>query len=256
MKKPKKIRLDDLLVEQGSFASRDEVLRAVMAREVRVDDVYVSSAAIKVLPTADIFLKNRKAFVSRGGHKLQGALDEFAQDVTGLRCIDIGSSTGGFSDCLLQAGAASVACVDVNYGQLAWKLRQDPRVSVFERTNIKLADPAELGAPFDLLVADLSFIGLAALAPTFARLCRTAEDVAAGDRPSVFIGLVKPQFESAHDETDHGVVRDEAVRLRTVEEVKDALAAEGFTVTGVTTSPITGPEGNVEYLVRAEFGLA
>lgn len=253
MKKPKKIRLDDLLVEQGSFASRDEVLRAVMAREVRVDDVYVSSAAVKVLPTASIFLKNRRAFVSRGGHKLQGALDAFGQDVQGLRCIDIGSSTGGFSDCLLQAGAASVACVDVNYGQLAWKLRQDPRVSVFERTNIKLADPKELGAPFDLLVADLSFIGLAALAPTFARLCRSGDAVASGQDPSVFIGLVKPQFESAHDETDHGVVRDEAVRLRTVEEVKDALTAQGFRVTDTATSPITGPEGNVEYLVRAEF---
>ena len=255
MKKPKKIRLDDLLVEQGSFASRDQVLRAVMAREVRVDDVYVSSAAVKVLPTASIFLKNRRTFVSRGGHKLQGALDAFGQDVQGLRCIDIGSSTGGFSDCLLQAGAASVACVDVNYGQLAWKLRQDPRVSVFERTNIKLADPKELGAPFDLLVADLSFIGLAALAPTFARLCRSGDAVASGQEPSVFIGLVKPQFESAHDETDHGVVRDEAVRLRTVEEVKDALTAQGFRVTGTATSPITGPEGNVEYLVRAEFAV-
>ena len=253
MKKPKKIRLDDLLVQQGLFATRDEVLRAVMAREVRVDDVYVSSAAVKVLPTASIFCKNRKAYVSRGGYKLQGALDAFSQNVEGLRCIDIGSSTGGFTDCLLQAGAASVACVDVNYGQLAWKLRQDPRVTAFERTNIKLAEPAQLGAPFDVLVADLSFIGLAALAPTFARLCRTSGQVAAGERPSVFIGLVKPQFESAHDETDHGVVRDQAVRLRTVEEVKAALAAEGFNVTGVVESPITGPEGNVEYLVRAEF---
>lgn len=122
------------------------------------------------------------------------------QDVRGLRCLDIGSSTGGFSDCLLQAGAASVACVDVNYGQLAWKLRQDPRVSVFERVNIKLADPVELGAPFDVLVADLSFIGLAALAPVFARLSQPG---------TVFIGLVKPQFESRPDETERGVVRDE-----------------------------------------------
>ena len=104
-----------------------------------------------------------------------------------MRCMDIGSSTGGFSDCLLQAGAASVACVDVNYGQLAWKLRQDPRVTVFERTNIKLADPAELGAPFDVLVADLSFIGLAALAPVFARFAQVG---------TIFIGLVKPQFET------------------------------------------------------------
>ena len=189
-------------------------------------------------------MKGRKRYVSRGGFKLQGALDAFGQDVRGLRCIDIGSSTGGFTDCLLQAGAASVACVDVNYGQLAWSIRQDERVSVFERTNIRLADPAELGAPFDLLVADLSFIGLAALAPTFARLCAEG---------SVFIGLVKPQFESRHEETDHGVVRDAAVRERVVDEVSAALAAEGFDVGGVVESPITGPEGNVEYLVRAVY---
>lgn len=288
-KKPKKERLDDLLIEQGAFSSRDEVLRAVMAREVRVDDVYVTSAAVKVLPDADIFLKNRKRYVSRGGRKLQGALDAFGQDVRGMRCIDIGSSTGGFTDCLLQAGAAHVACVDVNYGQLAWKIRQDERVSVFERTNIKTADPGLLGAPFDLIVIDVSFIGLAVLAETFPPLCRKRAGSAAGAAcvaggcgngaapvaddagalgvadadasaptdadfaPSVFIGLVKPQFESRHDETDHGVVRDEAVRLRTVEEVRAALEGVGFAVTGVVESPITGPEGNVEYLVRAEY---
>lgn len=281
MKKPKKIRLDELLVEQGVFADAGGVLRAVMAREVRVDDVYVSSAAVKVLPDADIFVKNRKRYVSRGGYKLQGALDAFGQDVHGMRCLDIGSSTGGFTDCLLQAGAASVACVDVNYGQLAMKLRQDARVTAFERTNIKSADPAELGAPFDLLVIDVSFIGLAQLAPVFAGLSRTAgagEDAgeteaavkdgvegedcfAAGEGaaakvalpPTVFIGLVKPQFESAHDETDRGVVRDEAVRLRTVEEVREALEANGWQVTGVVESSIKGPKGNVEYLVRAVY---
>lgn len=266
-RKPRKERLDDLLIAQGAFASRGEVLRAVMAREVRVDDVYVSSAAVKVSPEADIFLKNRKRYVSRGGRKLQGALDAFGQDVRGMRCVDIGSSTGGFTDCLLQAGAAHVACVDVNYGQLAWKIRQDERVAVFERTNIKTADPVELGAPFDLIVIDVSFIGLAALAETFPPLCRKpvscAQGVASGSDvassvmgevdPTVFIGLVKPQFESRHDETDHGVVRDEAVRLRTVEEVRSALEEVGFAVTGVVESPITGPEGNVEYLVRAEF---
>ena len=242
--KPKKMRLDDLLVERGDFSSRDGVLRAVMAREVRVNDVYVSSAAVKVAPDADIFLRGRKQFVSRGGKKLQGALDAFGQSATGLNCLDIGSSTGGFTDCLLQAGASRVAALDVNYGQLAWKIRQDPRVAVFERTNIKDADPDELGAPFDLIVIDVSFIGLAALAPLFPRF---------GQPGTVFIGLVKPQFESAHDETDHGVVRDEGVRLRTVEEVKEALAAVGFTVTGVVESPITGPEGNVEYLMRAVY---
>lgn len=244
VKKPKKVRLDELLVERGVFADAGEVLRACMAREVRVDDVYVSSAAVKVLPDADIFVKGRRQYVSRGGRKLQGALDAFGQDVRGMRCIDIGSSTGGFTDCLLQAGAASVACVDVNYGQLAWKLRQDEHVRVFERTNIKTADPVDLGAPFDLIVIDVSFIGLAALAPTFPPLCHEG---------SVFIGLVKPQFESRHDETDHGVVRDEAVRLRTVDEVRTALEGVGFAVDGVVESPITGPEGNVEYLVRAVY---
>ncbi|MBQ3106599.1 MAG: TlyA family RNA methyltransferase [Eggerthellaceae bacterium] len=247
MKKPKKIRLDELLVEQGLFASVDEALRAVLAREVRVDDVYVSSAALLVRPDADVFVRGRKQFVSRGGHKLQGALDAFDQDVRGMRCIDVGSSTGGFTDCLLQAGAASVTCVDVNYGQLAMKLRCDERVSVFERTNIKLADPAELGAPFDLIVVDVSFIGLAQLVPAFARLSRN------GEAATVFIGLIKPQFESEHEETDRGVVRDEAVRLRTVDEVRSALEAAGFQVTGVVESSIKGPKGNVEYLVRAVY---
>lgn len=249
-KKPRKIRLDELLVEQGVFPDAGTVLRAVLAHEVKVDDVYVTSAAVKVAPDAEIVVRGRKQFVSRGGHKLQGALDAFGQDVQGLNCIDVGSSTGGFTDCLLQAGAAHVTCVDVNYGQLAWKIRTDERVSVFERTNIKLADPGELGAPFDLIVCDVSFIGLAVLAPAFARLSRPASD---GASASVFLGLVKPQFESRHDETDHGIVRDEAVRARTVEEVRCALEREGFEVTGTIESPIKGAEGNVEYLVRAVF---
>ena len=244
MPKQKKIRLDELMVRQGLAADAGEALRLVLAHQVKVGDEYPTSAAVRVSPDAVVEVKGRKRYVSRGGFKLQGALDAFGQDVHGLRCIDIGSSTGGFTDCLLQAGAASVACVDVNYGQLAWSIRQDERVSVFERTNIRLVGPAELGAPFDLLVADLSFIGLAALAPTFARLCAEG---------SVFIGLVKPQFESRHEETDHGVVRDAAVRERVVDEVSAALAAEGFDVGGVVESPITGPEGNVEYLVRAVY---
>ncbi|WP_251230494.1 TlyA family RNA methyltransferase [Adlercreutzia aquisgranensis] len=254
-KRPKKLRLDDLLVARGTFATRDEVLRAVIARTVRVDDVYVGSAAALVSPDADVFVKGRRAFVSRGGVKLQGALDAFGQSVAGLRCIDIGASTGGFTDCLLQAGAVSVACVDVNYGQLAWKLRQDGRVTAFERTNIRMADPVELGAPFDVLVADLSFIGLAGLAGTFAALCRPG---------SVLVALVKPQFESRPGETCGGVVTSGAVRERTVAEVCGALAQAGFAVDGgpsavplaaggVVESSIKGPEGNVEYLVRAVF---
>ena len=242
----KKIRLDTLLVEQGYFADADAALRAVLAHEVKVGDVYATSAAVRVAPDAEVVVKNRKRFVSRGGHKLQGALDAFGQDVRGLRCLDIGSSTGGFSDCLLQAGAASVACVDVNYGQLAWKLRQDPRVSVFERVNIKLADPVELGAPFDVLVADLSFIGLAALAPVFARLSQPG---------TVFIGLVKPQFEAGREKVGKkGVVRDPAVHLEVLEHFLDHAGDAGFIVLGLTYSPIRGPEGNIEYLGYLEKG--
>ena len=243
--KIKKIRLDELLVAQGYFDDVEAALRAVLAREVKVDDVYATSAAMKVSSDAVVQVKGRAQYVSRGGHKLAGALKAFGQDVAGLHCIDIGSSTGGFSDCLLQAGAASVVCVDVNYGQLAWSIRQNPRVSVFERTNIKTADPAHLGAPFDLLVADLSFIGLAQLAPVFARLCT---------RGSIFIGLVKPQFESRHDETEAGLVTDPEVRARTVREVRDALEQAGFSVTDTVESSITGKRsGNIEYLVRAVF---
>ncbi len=240
----KKVRLDTLLVEQGYFPDADAALRAIIAREVRVDDVYVTSAAINVRSDADIFVRDSKRFVSRGGWKLQGALDYFKQSVQGLRCIDVGSSTGGFTDCLLKAGAVHVACVDVNYGQLAWSVRTNPLVSVFERTNIRLADPYELGAPFDLVVCDLSFIGLAQLTDVFARLCTSG---------STFIGLIKPQFESHHHETLHGIVQDEAVRERVVEEVTCALTKSGFVVDGVVESPIKGAQGNIEYLVRATF---
>ena len=240
----KRIRLDNLLVERGYFADEGEALRHVLAHEVKVGEEYATSAAQLVTPDADICVKGRKQFVSRGGHKLQGALDAFKQDVKGLRCADVGCSTGGFTDCLLQAGAARVAAIDVGYGDLAWKLRQDSRVDVYERTNIRTTDPGELGAPFDLVVADLSFIGLASLASVFAALCGSN---------GVFIGLVKPQFESHHDETDaRGVVRDEEVRRRTVLEVVGALEQAGFKVTDVMESPITGKRShNVEYLVRA-----
>lgn len=241
---PKKQRLDDLLVEQGYFPDTDAALRAVIAREVRVDDVYVSSAALKVSPDADIFVKNARTFVSRGGHKLQGALDGFGVSVSGLRCIDIGSSTGGFTDCLLQAGAAEVTCVDVNYGQLAWQVRQDPRVRVFERTNIRLASPEDLGAPFDVIVCDLSFIGMASLAGVFASLAHEG---------TLFLGLIKPQFESRQGETDGGIVVDAAVRERVIAEVEEALTEAGFRVEGVIESPIKGTSGNIEYLVNAVY---
>ena len=240
----KKTRLDSLLVESGVFSDEGEALRHIMAHEVKVGDEYATSAAQLVAPDAEISVKGRKRYVSRGGYKLQAALDAFGQDVAGLRCADVGCSTGGFTDCLLQAGAVHVAAIDVGYGDLAWSLRQDPRVEVHERTNIRIASPTDVGAPFDVVVADLSFIRLAGLAATFATLCRTG---------SVFIGLVKPQFESRRDETDErGVVNDQSVRDRTVAEVSEALEQAGFAVTGVIESPITGKQShNIEYLIRA-----
>ena len=244
----KKVRLDDLLVQRGIFGSREDVLRAVVGREVKVRGEYATSAALKVDEGADVEVRSEKRYVSRGGLKLEGALAAFGENVSGKHCIDIGCSTGGFTDCLLQAGAASVVAVDVGYGDFAWKLRNDPRVTLFERTNIRLADPAALGAPFDLAVADLSFIGLARLAPVFAGLSAPG---------SVFIGLVKPQFESQRGEADErGLVDDEGVRARTVEEVKTALSQAGFSIDGVIESPITGKRsGNVEYLLRAVFAV-
>ena len=241
----KKIRLDQLLVDRGVFDSAVDVLPHVLAHEVKVGDEYATSAAQLVARDADIQVKGGMRYVSRGGLKLEGALEAFGLNVGGLDCIDIGCSTGGFTDCLLQAGAASVAAVDVGYGDLAWKLRGNPRVKVFERTNIRTADLATLGGPFDVAVADLSFIGLASLAPVFANLVKSN---------GYFVGLVKPQFESQHDETDErGVVNDPAVRKRVVEEVRQALRNAGFSCEDVVESPIKGKRsGNVEYLVLAK----
>lgn len=240
----KKTRLDEILVERGHFSSADEAARAVYAHKVRVDDVYASSPALSVMPDADIFVKGQKRFVSRGGEKLQAALDAFEVDVAGKDCIDVGASTGGFSDCLLQASAASVTCVDVNYGQLAWEVRTDPRTRVFERTNIRIADPSSLGAPFDIIVIDVSFIGLSSLAGVLANLAHQG---------TILLALVKPQFESAHEETVHGVVHDPEVRTRVVQEVALALEGHGFAVIGAIESPLKGPKGNVEHLICAEL---
>lgn len=236
-------RLDAAMIARGLAKTPDEALRFIMAREVKVNDCFATSPATRVRASDTITLKTRSNYVSRGGYKLEKALTFFQENVAGKRCIDIGSSTGGFSDCLLQAGAAQVSCVDVNYGQLAWKIRTDARVRVFERTNIRTVSPDELDVPYDVMVADLSFIGLASLAGVFAQL---------GHPGSVFIGLVKPQFESKHNETCGGVVLDNDVRARTIHEVEQALEQAGFSVSGCVESPIKGArKGNIEYLVRA-----
>lgn len=244
MAKPGSMRLDEYLVANNKFNDAEEALRAIIAGDILVDEIVASSAATMVNDRSIVRVKDHKPFVSRGGIKLQGAIDAFGLDVTGFHCLDIGASTGGFTDCLLQNGAEHVSCVDVNYAQLDWKIRSDPRVEVHERTNIKDATPEDIGAPFDLIVIDVSFIGLASLATVIANLCSF------GTR---LLALIKPQFESKRGEAPKGVVNDERIRLRTVDEVKEALELVGFAIDGTVESQIKGPAGNVEYLLLATF---
>ena len=182
-----------------------------------------------------------RRFVSRGGDKLAGALDAFGIDVSGRRCLDAGASTGGFTDCLLQRGAAGVVAVDVGYGQLDWALRNDARVTPVERTNIRLVELSTLGGPFDVVVADLSFISLAMVAPQLA--AASAED-------ADLVLLVKPQFEAGRDDVGRGgVVKDPSVHRRCIAAVANAFADEGKPAAGVVRSSLDGPAGNREFLL-------
>jgi len=187
-------------------------------------------------------------FVSRGGEKLAGALDAFDINVEGLKCLDAGASTGGFTDCLLQAGAQSVTAVDVGYGQLAWSIRTDPRVVVVERTNIRYSSVESLGGPFDVVVADLSFISLCTVVPALATMGTSSAD---------FVLLVKPQFEAGKALVGRGgIVRDAHVRLGTVRKVVGCLGESGLGARGVVRSPLRGADGNVEFLLWAKPGRA
>lgn len=193
-----------------------------------------------------VIVERGRGFVSRGGHKLAAALEAFPVTVEGKRCLDVGASTGGFTDCLLQSGAASVTAVDVGYGQIAWSIRTDPRVRVVERTNIRHAVPRELGAPFDLIVADLSFISLCTVSPVLAEC---------GAEHTEYIVLVKPQFEAGRKQVGKGgIVRDRRVRLRTVEKVIACFSEVGLGGKGVIRSPLEGADGNVEFLLWARPG--
>jgi len=243
-----RVRLDDLLVSRGVYPDRDAALRAVMAGEVRLDGHPVSSAALKVSSDVSLDAARPARFVSRGGEKIARALEVFAVDPTGWSCVDCGASTGGFTDCLLQHGAARVLAVDVGYGQFAWKLRCDPRVTLMERTNIRDLDPATCGAPFDLAVADVSFAPLHTYLPSITRLLAPGRS---------FITLVKPQFEAPKALVgQRGVVADPQVHADTLGRAVDAFRAAGFGVTGLTFSPIKGPMGNIEYLLMGCLGGA
>jgi 23S rRNA (cytidine1920-2'-O)/16S rRNA (cytidine1409-2'-O)-methyltransferase len=235
------------MVRRHLAESRTAARDAITAGRVEVEGVVEPKAATMVAASTVVrFAGPSRQYVSRGGHKLAAALEVFALDVVGRRALDVGASTGGFTDCLLQAGAASVVAVDVGYGQLHWRLRNDPRVVVVERTNFRDADPAGLGAPFDVVVADLSFIGLAKVAGQLA---------ACGGPGTDLVLLVKPQFEVGKGLVGKGgIVRDPELHRSSLESVAAALAAAGLAVRGGVASPITGAKGNREFLLWARRG--
>ncbi|MCW2381364.1 MULTISPECIES: TlyA family RNA methyltransferase [unclassified Sphingobium] len=238
-----KKRLDQLLVERGLAESRTRAQALIMSGNVLVGDKPVDKAGQAVPEEAEIVLKGRDhPWVSRGGLKLAHALEAFGIDVTGLVAMDVGSSTGGFTDVLLTRGAARVYAIDSGTNQLAWKLRQDPRVIVHEQTSARILTASHVPEPMDIIVCDASFISLAKV------LERPLTFAAPAAR---LVALIKPQFEAGREEVGKGgVVRDPEVHARVCAEVEAWLAAQtGWQVTGLTTSPITGPEGNVEFLI-------
>jgi 23S rRNA (cytidine1920-2'-O)/16S rRNA (cytidine1409-2'-O)-methyltransferase len=239
-------RLDLELVRRGLVESRARAQQAIAAGRVLVSGAPADRAGRLVAPGEPIHLTGpAPRFVSRGGEKLDAALDRFPVAVTGRRCLDAGASTGGFTDCLLQRGAAHVVAVDVGRGQLAWPLRADPRVTVLERRNVRHLTPEEVGGPVDLVVADLSFISLRLAAPALARLGPEA------------VLLIKPQFEAGRAEIGRGgIVADPAVHLDVLDAVARALAGDGLVMVGVMPSPLRGASGNIEFLGHFVNGSA
>lgn len=237
-------RLDQELVRQGFFLSTEDALRAVMAGEVSTADRRMERAGEQVREGIELHVRGRQAYVSRGGFKLAAGLDAFCVDPRGLACMDVGCSTGGFTDCLLRRGATSVVAVDVGYAQFDWSLRRDSRVQLFERTNIcDLAQRSDVH-DIDLAVCDVSFTSVLTVAPAI------YEFVVDG---GLFLTLVKPQFEARRDEVEEGgLVRSEKVRHRTLERVTQGLCALNFIVRDTCDSPIRGRKGNREFLLLAQ----
>lgn len=233
------VRLDRLLVDRGLAPSRERAQRLVLAGEVLVDDRPVTKAGTLVAADATLRLRTAPSpYVSRGGEKLAGALDAFGLDVTDRVVVDVGASTGGFTDCLLRRGARRVLAVDVGYGQLAWSLRQDPRVVVVERTNARALVAGDLPETPDVATIDVSFISLTLVLPAVRAV------VAPG---GVVVAMVKPQFEAGRSAVGKGgVVRDPAARAAAVERVRAAAEALGYRVLGQADSVLPGPKGNVE----------
>ena len=239
-----KKRLDVLLVERGLVESRERGKRLIMAGQVLVEGRVVDKPGAKVPVDADIRLRAKLPYVSRGGIKLAAALEAFGVDVEGAVAADVGASTGGFTDCLLQRGARRVYAIDVGYGQLAWRLRRDPRVVVMERTNVRYLD--SLPEPVDLATVDVSFISLELVLPKVMGWLKPGGEI---------IALIKPQFEAGREKVGKGgVVRDPEVHRAVLGKILGWAVDHGLAVRGLIPSPIKGPAGNVEFLVHLRRG--
>lgn len=233
--------MDLFLVEQGFFPSREQAQRAVMAGEVRVGDQVISKSSVMVQPGAAVSLQARSPYVGRGGTKLAGALDHFEISPQGVTALDIGASTGGFTDCLLQRGAAKVYAIDVGQGQLAWKIRNDPRVFVREKLNARYLGPEDIPEKIDLCVIDVSFISLTLV-------LSNAFDLVTPN--GVILALIKPQFELQAAEVAHGgIVRDPTLHEKAQNKIRDFVVNAGHNVTGIVPSGITGADGNQEFFI-------
>ncbi len=243
------LRADQAMVERGLCESREKAKRAIMAGQVLLNNQPVRKPSDIVKTDDDLTLTAAEKYVSRGGFKLEHALQHFQLDVNNLTAIDLGASTGGFTDCLLQAGAKKVFAVDVGHGQLAWKLRRDPRVEVMEKTNARHLTPGHYPQPFepfDLAVVDCSFISLRKILPPAVALLRPSARI---------VALIKPQFEAGKAEADKGagVIRDTAIHERVLQELQEFVKAQAdLQWRGVTESPLLGPAGNKEFLVLIE----
>jgi 23S rRNA (cytidine1920-2'-O)/16S rRNA (cytidine1409-2'-O)-methyltransferase len=241
MRKQKKERIDRLLVELGLFESRENAQRAVMAGDVRVGERVIAKPSEAVEIDATISVAERPKFVGRGAFKLGGALDSFGVDVRGQIALDIGASTGGFTDCLLQRGAAKVYAVDVGRGQLAWKLRNDPRVVVMEKLNARFLSREDIPEPVDLCVIDVSFISLTLILPRAFELIT---------RNGMILALIKPQFELERKDVGRGgIVREAALHEKAQQKIVKFVKEADHDVIDVVPSAITGADGNQEFFI-------
>ena len=242
-KKIKKIRLDLLLVDRGTCQTRERARALIMSGAVLVGETKMDKAGALVSPDAEIRIEGEdNPYVSRGGLKLKGALTAFDINVRDLVALDVGASTGGFTDCLLQEGARKVYAIDVGYGQLAWKLRTDERVVTLERTNIRYFEDSLIKDTIDMATIDASFISLRLVIPAVLRLVKKND--------AIMLALIKPQFEAGRDEVEkHGVIRNPEVHERVIEGIKKFCAGLGLSVMGICESPLIGPKGNREFFI-------